>query len=166
MNACFPREHLACGENPAAEDEMLYDLEAALGATNHEYMMESSGFVVPDTERQTGQISGAAVVGGLTGLLLVGPAVGLVAAGSAAVVATTEGSAGDIARTTGEKAGDVARKTREITASAGRTMQSFDRNGVFEKTTSSVMEGYSWMTKKLSHKKATEAPSSSISGLP
>lgn len=167
MIACFSTE-LQTGENPAHEDEMLYDLEAAASkVSNFDYRTENSDPAVPEVERQgAGQVSGAAVVGGLAGLVLVGPVMGLVAAGGAAMVATTKGSAGDAARKTGEKAGDVARKTREMTATAGKSIQSFGGNGIIEKTSSSVIDGYGWMTKKLSFRTKAEASSPSISRLP
>ena len=89
------------------------------------------------------KVGGAAVAGGVAGLVLAGPVVGLVAAGGAAVVATTKGTAGDVARATGG-----------VAASAGTRLKQFDKkHKVVQKTSNGVVKGCNWVSKKLNGKK-------------
>lgn len=85
------------------------------------------------------QVAGAAAVGGLVGLCFVGPVVALVAAGGAAVIATSRG-----------KAGEVARSTGEVAANAGDRLQQLNRkHKVVEKTSNGIVNGCRWMSHKL-----------------
>jgi hypothetical protein len=85
------------------------------------------------------QVGGAAVAGGIVGLVLVGPVVGLVAAGGAAVVATTKGTPGQMARATGT-----------VTAAAGGRLKRLDKKYKVTKTTSKgFVKGCNWVSTRL-----------------
>lgn len=93
------------------------------------------------------QVGGAAVAAGLAGVLIAGPVVGLVAAGGAAVVATTKGSAGNVARAAGD-----------VTASAGERLRKFDKkHQVTSKASKGFVKGAKWVSKKMKVKDRNSA---------
>lgn len=97
----------------------------------------------PGTQRQ---MTGAAVAGGLAGFCLVGPVVALVAAGGAAVMATSRGTAGDVARASGD-----------LMASAGDRLKKMDqKHHVVDKTSRGVVNGCHWVSHKLQVKPRPE----------
>jgi hypothetical protein len=88
------------------------------------------------------QVSGAAVVGGIVGCCLLGPLVGIIAAGGAAALATSPGSAGTVARSTGDVAAD-----------AGVRLNDFNKkHHIVEKTSKGIVKGCRWVSEQLKEK--------------
>ena len=72
-----------------------------------------------------------------------GPVVGLAAAAGGAVLATTKGKGGDIARATGDAAADV-----------GARLQKMDKkHHISEKATKSIVKSANWVSKQVKPKK-------------
>ena len=91
------------------------------------------------------QVSGAAVVGGIVGCCLLGPFVGILAAGGAAALATSKGSAGSVARSTGDVAADAGVRLKEINK----------KHQIVEKTSNGIVKGCRWVSDQLKHKQPT-----------
>lgn len=92
------------------EDEPLMVEADAVGASPVNRGVDNGN----EDDRRFREMSGAAVAGGIAGLLIAGPIVGLVAAGGAAVLATTQGRAGDVARATGNVAASAGDRVKRI----------------------------------------------------
>jgi hypothetical protein len=90
------------------------------------------------------QVSGAAVVSGIVGCCLLGPFVGIIAAGGAAALATSQGSAGAVARSTGDVAAD-----------AGVRLKDFNKkHHIVEKTSNGIVKGCRWVSDQLKDKQS------------
>ena len=127
------------GWNDARSDidsQVEYGLEPNVDDVSREQSGGDEDGNLQGTKRQVG---GAAVAAGLAGVLIAGPVVGLVAAGGAAVVATTKGSAGNVARAAGD-----------VTASAGERLRKFDKkHQVTSKASKGFVKGAKWVSNKI-----------------
>ena len=118
------------------DSEVEYGLEPNVDDVSREEARHRDQDNLQGTKRQVG---GAAVAAGLAGAILVGPVVGLVAAGGAAVVATTKGSAGNVARAAGD-----------VTANAGERLRKFDKkHQVTSKASKGFVKGAKWVSNKI-----------------
>lgn len=88
------------------------------------------------------QVSGAAVVGGIVGCCLMGPFLGLIAAGGAAALATSKGTAGTVARSTGDVAADTGVRLKKID----------EKHRIVEKTAQGIVKGCRWVSDQLKDK--------------
>lgn len=88
------------------------------------------------------QVSGAAVVGGIVGCCLLGPFVGIIAAGGAAALATSKGTAGTVARSTGDVAADAGVRLNEFNK----------KHHIVEKTSHGIVKGCRWVSDQLKDK--------------
>ena len=91
------------------------------------------------------QVGGAAAVGGIVGLIVAGPVVAIAAGIGIAVVATTKG-----------KVGDVARASGDVVASAGDRLKQLDeKHHVSETTSKVIVKGCKTVSKTLQPKDPT-----------
>lgn len=148
------------------EDEPLMVEADAVGASPVNRGVDNGN----EDDRRFREMSGAAVAGGIAGLLIAGPIVGLVAAGGAAVLATTQGRAGDVARATGNVAASAGDRVKRINEKhhivertgtglkkVGTTLQKLDKkHKVTETTSKGIIKGCNWISDKLAVKEKTK----------
>lgn len=127
---------------PDMEPTILYGVRDGASVNSDENENNTNGLEDPHTKRE---LRGAAVAGGLAGLAVGGPLVGVLAAGGAALVVTTQGPAGKVARAGGEAMASVGDRLKKLD----------NKHHVMRKTSNSIVKGCKWVSKKVKPKDST-----------
>lgn len=101
-----------------------------------------------------GQVTGAAVAGGLAGILVGGVVGGVfVAAGAAYLAATNEGEGGKYARRTGDVFNKLGNKIKKRA----------EEDDVLDKVSKTMVDGADWVEKRVSSKKSSKNTEANLS---
>jgi hypothetical protein len=125
------------------DDDVIVDTNNNARGTSETTMLDiDDGHDHRNDSATLRQVSGAAVVGGIVGCCLLGPLVGIVAAGGAAVLATSPGSTGTVARSTGDVAADAGKRLNDLNK----------KHHIVEKTSKGIVKGCRWVSDQLKEK--------------